>query len=131
MIESIPDASADNLEDVTLEIPDDIPSVNEVEHFISQHNGKKLNAALFCCLSGVVGNHTKADLENGDKYSLYTNVGITTIQTMDSYPTKLHAQQDLFGYLPGKTWPVAFREYMNVLQEIEPPLDFFPPENIN
>ena len=59
MIESIPDASADNLEDVTLEIPDDIPSVNEVEHLLVSKI-KKRSLMLHYFVSYPVGNDITA-----------------------------------------------------------------------
>ena len=50
MHESGFEAPVDVFEEFNLQIPTDIPSVNEVQHYISQQSDKKLNTALFCVL---------------------------------------------------------------------------------
>ena len=55
---------------------------------------------------------------------LFTSM-LPLLQPKQWNPLNLYAQENLYAYLVGTTWPVAFKEFMSHLP------DFFPPENIN
>jgi hypothetical protein len=116
--------------DKVFEMLKDIPAVVEVQECIDCLSSgtpvqqKMMAENFFTLLCAYIGNDIAVDEDPSRHAALYDTAAIKMAELVVSLPLKEYFRDNLFAYLPGNTWPPSFLEFLKVISNKDPGIDF-------